>query len=369
MKIRKLIFLFALLLMLPLAFASCSKDDDTSGTPQQEKGLPMRVTIVFEPGQLGAMITNDYLQLDVREFGNDHKDSVATSFVCMRTFELTAMAVKEWAADDLQKSPGTEHRLLILTSPELLRCLEGVVLRETDHVLLLKTHLADAKAIGPDGRTHVLNVSYSDAVRQVVQRRKEYFEEAFADSVKEKNIVQKEFGPYMIVREFTTILVADSLNETLQEMFPEKKIGYANQGNLYTLGEFDIENWCLADVDEKEDMSNLSEQAFVLAYTTWMNPITQDNVFCQPMQFIDLGVFNRSFEWYWITSRYDYDIWPQSVIIGEPGNTEEKLDYIIPKYHLKSWLERWLTTPDDMPEEEWGPKAKLSVWESRIVKQ
>jgi hypothetical protein len=116
-------------------------------------------------------------------------------------------------------------------------------------------------------------------------------------------------------------------------------------------------------------MSNLSEDAFLLGYTHWVNPITVTNVFCQPIQFIDLGVFNRSYEWYWITTRAGFDNWPQAVIIGEPGNTEEKLDYIIPKYNLRSWLERWLATPDDMPEEEWAPKAKFSVWESRIVKQ
>ena len=164
MKTKKLNMLFVLLPML-LVFGSCNKDDDASDVPQEARGVPMRVTIVFEPGQLGAMSTNDFLQLDVQQFGSDHKDSVSASFICTRTFELTAMAIKEWAADDLQKSPGTDHRLLILTSPELLRCLKGVTLRDDDQVLVLKTHLADAKAAGPEGRTHVLNVSFSDAVR------------------------------------------------------------------------------------------------------------------------------------------------------------------------------------------------------------
>ena len=51
------------------------------------------------------------------------------------------------------------------------------------------------------------------------------------------------------------------------------------------------------------------------------------------------------------------------MIIGEYGNIEEKLDYIVPKYNLKSWLSRWLANPDNMPEEEWGEAPRLTIWE------
>ena len=206
-----------------LMLTACNKDDDTPDSPQEAKGVPMLVTIVFEPGQLGAMCTNDYLQLDVHTFAEEHKDSVVGSFICQRTFERTRVAIKEWAEAG-KDAPGSEHRLLILTSPELMRCMKNVTLRENDHVLMLRTWLDDAKAVGPAGRTHVLNLSYAKAVRQAVERYNANYQEIYADTL--DSFSQKECGPYKIYRTFCSVHVADSIVETLHELFPEKKIGY-----------------------------------------------------------------------------------------------------------------------------------------------
>jgi hypothetical protein len=154
--------------------------------------------------------------------------------------------------------------------------------------------------------------------------------------------------------------VADSINETLHELYPEKKIGYNTNENT---GLFDIENWGLGEIDEQEDQCNWSEMVYIMSYATIWNPICED-VFCQPIQFVDYGVFNRTYEWYWITHGYDGEQ-PQCVIIGEPGNIKQQLDYIVPNYNLSSWLSRWLANPDNMPEEEWGV-ASLTIWENVI---
>ena len=354
-RLKWLMPVLAAMLML----TACNKDDDTPDKPQEAQGVPMLVTIVFEPGQLGAMCTNDYLQLDVHTFANEHPDSVVGSFICLRTFERTRVAIREWAEAG-KDAPGSEHRLLILTSPELLRCMKNVTLRETDHVLMLKTWLDDAKAVGPAGRTHVLNVSYAKAVRQAVERFKVNYQEDYADTL--DYFAKKEYGPYKIYRTFCSVHVADSIVETLHELFPEKKIGYPFDNTNENTGLFDIENWGLGEIDEQQDQSNWSEMVFIMAYSTIVDPLSE-GVFSQPIQFVDYGVFNRTYEWYWITHDGYGGEMPQCVIIGEPGNIEEKLDYIVPKYNLKSWLNRWLANPDNMPEEEWGDAPSLTIWE------
>ena len=353
-RTKWLMSVLAVMLML----TACNKDDDTPDKPQEAKGVPMLVTIVFEPGQLGAMCTNDYLQLDVHTFANEHPDSVVGSFICLRTFERTRVAIQEWAEAG-KDAPGSEHRLLILTSPELMRCMKGVTLRENDQVLMLRTWLDDAKAVGPAGRTHVLNLSYAKAVRQAVERYNANYQEIYADTL--DSFSQKECGPYKIYRTFCSVHVADSIVETLHELFPEKKIGYPFDNTNEDTGLYDIMNWGLGEIDEQQDQCNWSEMVFIMSWATWVDPISE-GVFCQPIQFVDYGVFTRSYEWYWITHGYN-DEQPQCVIIGEYGNIEEKLDYIVPKYNLKSWLSRWLANPDNMPEEEWGEAPRLTIWE------
>jgi len=355
-RTKWLMSVLAVMLML----TACNKDDDTPDKPQEAKGVPTLVTIVFEPGQLGAMCTNDNLQLDVLTFANEHKESVAGSFICLRTFERTREAIKEWAEAG-KDAPGSEHRLLILASPELLRCMKGVTLRETDHVLMLRTWLDDAKAVGPAGRTHVLNLSYAQAVRQAVERYKVKYLEDYADTL--DYFAKKEYGPYRIYRTFCSVHVADSINETLHALFPEKKIGYFFDNTNELTGLFDIQNWGLGEIDEQEDQCNWSEMVYIMSYTTIWNPLCEE-VFCQPIQFVDYGVFNRTYEWYWITHGYNGEQ-PQCVIIGEPGNVDKQLDYIVPNYNLSSWLSRWLANPDNMPEEEWGV-ASLTIWENVI---
>ena len=196
-------------------------------------------------------------------------------------------------------------------------------------------------------------------MRQAVERYNANYQEIYADTL--DSFSQKECGPYKIYRTFCSVHVADSIVETLHELFPEKKIGYPFDNTNEDTGLYDIMNWGLGEIDEQQDQCNWSEMVFIMSYVTWMEPFI-DDTFCQPIQFVDYGVFTRSYEWYWITHGYN-DEQPQCVIIGEYGNIEEKLDYIVPKYNLKSWLSRWLANPDNMPEEEWGEAPRLTIWE------
>jgi hypothetical protein len=167
------------------------------------------------------------------------------------------VAIQEWAEAG-KDAPGSEHRLLILTSPELMRCMKGVTLRENDQVLMLRTWLDDAKAVGPVGRTHVLNLSYAKAVRQAVERYNANYQEIYADTL--DSFSQKECGPYKIYRTFCSVHVADSIVETLHELFPEKKIGYPFDNTNENTGLFDIENWGLGEIDEQQDQSAENDQ-------------------------------------------------------------------------------------------------------------
>lgn len=339
------------LLLGLVCLAACSKDDDTSKpqTPEDSQTIaPLQVTIVFEPGHLGAMCTNDYLLMDVEELVNTHKDSLVSSFICMTTFNETKQAIKDWAslaygADKRQR------RLLILTDPALMQVIEGVQLQETDHVLLLKTWLEEAKQVGPAGRTHVLNISHANAVRKAVEHRNAIYMEDYADIIGSLNKIEK--GPYRVYRLNDGVHYADSIVETLREIVPEDTW-------FYNIGES-----ALIEEDEYEDLYGISEEVYMHAYFIWNEPIDEKEM-CMPVQFIDYGVFNRSYEWYWITHR-DSPWKPQCIIIGEIGNSEEPLDYIIPKYNLKSWITRWMANPDAMPEEEWSGEAKFSIWEER----
>ena len=341
------------LLLLALVFlAACNTDDDSPSTPQAPEAKqtpPLEVTIVFEPGHLGAMCTNDFLLTDVQELADAHKDSLTSSFICMTTFKETQQAVKDWAAS-AYGADKREHRLLILTDPVLMKVLNGLQLQETDHVLLLKTWLEEAKQVGPAGRTHVLNISYANAVRKAVERRNAIYMKEYADKM--DSFRKIEGGPYRVYRLNDEIHYADSIVETLRKIVPEDTWYY------------NIEESALILEDEYEDLYGISEEVYMDAHFIWLNPLTEEGELCMPVHFIDYGVFNRSYEWYWITHRESP--WkPQCVLIGEAGNNEELLDYIVPKYNLKSWISRWMARPDTMPEEEWSGEAKFYMWEKR----
>lgn len=345
--------LCAAMLSQLILLAACHSNDDLSDiTPALKAPAPMQVTIVFEPMQLGAMITNDYLLMDVETTANGHKDSLSSNFICMSNYAETREALKEWAAM-VYGADKRQHRLLILTDPALASLMEGLQLQETDHLLMLKTWLDDAKQVGPPGRTHVLNVSCANAVKRAVERRHDAYMEEYADRL--DSIENIEYGPFEIVR-LNEINYADSINETLKEMFPEK--GWDGDDP------FGI-NVIVSNFSEQPDVSDINEYVYLFAYIMWFDPIRNNGkTLRQPIQFVDWGSFNRTYEWYWITHRESP--WrPQSFIIGEPGNSNEPLDYIIPKYDLASWINRWMAHPDNMPEEEWGSPAKLDLWEER----
>jgi len=339
-----------LLLSLLVLLAACSKDDDSPDVQPSEKSqttAPMQVAIVFAPGQLGAMCTNDNLLTDVEEMANTHKDLLASTFICMKSYEETRQAVKDWAAM-AYGADSRQHRLLILTDPVLMKVMEGVQWQESDHVLLLKTWLDEAKKVGPAGRTHVLNISFAKAVKQAVEHRRNSYMTEYADRMGSFNKI--EDGPYNVYRLNEDVHYADSIIETLREMVPESTW-------FYNIGES-----ALIEEGEYEDLYGISEEVYIHAYAIWTEPLFEEDELCMPVQFIDYGVFNRSYEWYW-TSHPDSPWKPQCFLIGEHGNSREQLDYITPKYDLKSWITRWMAHPDDMPEEEWSGSAVLDVWE------
>ena len=246
-----------------------------------------------------------------------------------------------------------QHRLLILTDPALALAMEGVQLQETDHLLMLKTWADDAKQVGPAGRTHVLNVSCANAIRQAIERRHDIYMKEYADRL--GSIENIEYGPYSLVR-LNDVNYADSINETLKEAFPEKGWNDYETNSISSLP---------LRISRLSDLAGVTSAVYLFAYLVWYNPITdKGKTLRQPAQFIDVGSYNRTYEWYWITHR-DSQWRPQCFIIGEPGNSEEPLDYIVPRYDLASWITRWMRNPDAMPEEEWGSPAKLDIWEER----
>lgn len=340
-----------ILLLLTIALlAACSKDDDSPDVqPTAEAALttvPMQVAIVFAPGQLGSMCTNDYLLTDVEELANANKDSLSCIFICRNKLTETKQAISDWATTAYGASKHRQ-RLLILTDPYLTQALEGVQLQATDYVLLLKTRLADAKQAGPAGRTHVLNISYADAVKQAVERRHDFFMQEYADSIDFDTEVK--YGPFKVFRLNENVSYADSIVETLRTFVPDD------------MWEHNIQEAPLIPSGENNDLYGISEEVYTNAYFTWLNPLSVEGELHQPIQFVDYGIFNRSYEWYWISHR-DSPWKPQGVIIGEYGNSTVEMDYITPKYDLKSWITRWMARPDNMPEEEWSGKAVFSKW-------
>ena len=128
---------------------------------------------------------------------------------------------------------------------------------------------------------------------------------------------------------------ADSLVETLLEMFPEKKVGKT----LYVgLNDISISSM---DLYRATQASYLGEIAYLMAYLMWEDPVSymKQGYFRIPIQFIDWGTINRSYEWY-IMTHLNSPWKPQAVIIGEYDNNHLPLDYIVPKYELKSCQRR-----------------------------
>ena len=88
-KMKWLMSVLAVMLML----IACNKDEDSSDIlPLPEKPettAPMEVAIVFEPGQLGSMCTNDYLLKDVEDMANAYPDSLVSTFICRSNYSET----------------------------------------------------------------------------------------------------------------------------------------------------------------------------------------------------------------------------------------------------------------------------------------
>lgn len=352
---KKLFLLLSLVLL-----AACNKDDqaDIEVVPEKLKtAAPMEVAIVFEPLQIGSMCTNDFLLKDVEDLTNAYPDTLASTFICRMNYQETHQAIKTWAslAYGAEKR---QHRLLILTDPALADAMEGVQLQETDHLLMLKTRLDDARQVGPEGRTHVLNVSLANSVRQAVAYRYQQCMEQYADTITSDTKIEYDITIWRLNED---VSYGDSIVETLQELFPEKKVGssLSVEWNDIKLGGMKLKNY--KNVDYSDLMYLMA--FFSLAMQDPLTRIKRD-ILTIPLLFCDLGTFNRSYEWFWLTHR-DSPYSSLDVLVGECANNDEPIDYIVPKYELKSWLTRWLNSPDDMPEEEWSRTAVFSPWRER----
>ena len=355
-RIKWLMPVLAVMLML----IACNKDEDSSDIlPLPEKPettAPMEVAIVFEPGQLGSMCTNDYLLKDVEDMANAYPDSLVSTFICRSNYSETNQAIKTWASQ-AYGADERRHRLLILSDPALAYAMDGVQLQPTDHLLMLKTRLDDARKLGLDGRTHVLNVSCANAIRQAIEYWHQQYLEVYADTIASVTQIENRLR---ITRLNRDVNYGDSIIETLLEMFPEKKVGIALYVEWNDIG---IDGLDLKAMKSPYD----SEMFYLLAFLSVAGPDPlsriDQGILTEIIEFTDWGAFNRSYEWFWLTHR---DTPSFNILIGEYDNNNLQLDYIVPRYELKSWLTRWMNHPDNMPEEEWSGKAIFSPWRERF---
>ena len=327
--------------LLLLTLASCGNDDsDITPAPT---AVPLQVTIVFEPGELGDNSTNDLLLSEFTDFASSHKEKAATQFISLPTTAATLQAIKDWGASTYNAT-AYEHRLLVLTTPALASLLNAVQLQSTDRVLMLSTPLADAKKAGPAGRTHVMNVSLADGVNRFLDRVYAYYNQ-FHDIY---DASEYHDGPFRIYH-LDNVTYADSISEIVHKRFPSIADGED--------GIFEV-NIITAD-DPKNDKFNL---AYLLASSLHeldgtLNGLTDDGIY-QSAAIVSLGTANQAFDFYFFSHHTSMG----NLIVGEPTNVDTRCDFISPHFPLKAWLDAWAAAPDGQPEEEWH-----GVWDGCAI--
>ena len=309
------------LLLLPLA--SCSNDDSPSDN-EAPAAVPYQVTLVFEPGELGDNSTNDLLLGEFTDFASSHKDRVATQFISLPTTAATAQAVKDWCSSSYDSTP-YEHRLLILSTPALASVLRS----------LLSTQLADAKKVGPAGRTHVMNISLADGVNRFLDRVYRYYSQ-FYDLFNPSEIHD---GPFRIYH-LNDVSYADSVSEAVHKRFPTLADG---EEGIYEV------NMNTADAP----ITDTHDAAYLLASSLFdadgnIDGFT-DNGIWQSAAIVSLGTANQSFDYFFFSHRKSIG----NLIVGEPTNVDSRCDFVSPHYPLKAWLESWTSAPDAQPEQVW----------------
>jgi hypothetical protein len=328
---KKTFIYLVLPLMTALFFIACSKDDsDSDNTSETMITVPLQVTIVFEPGELGDRGTNDRLLGELADFAATHKDKATTQFISMPTDAATTKAVRDWAAATYDATTH-EHRLLVLTSPSQVSLLSGLQMRETDRVLMLCTPLADAKKSGPTGRTHVLNVSLADGVNRFIDRWYFWFNQ-YRELFDPEDIHD---GPFRILHK-NSVNYADSIVEAVQKRFPSLRTG--DEDGIWT------SNLNVVDGDL---------QQFTYAIAGMLDNYAEyegftDNALIQSLTIASFGIGNQSFDYYFFTHGSE-----RNLLVGERTNVDSNCDYVAPRYPLKAWLDAWAANPDAQPEEEW----------------
>ena len=332
-RIRKICLLC--MLCLPLLI-SCN-DDEKGGQDATTTAEPLEVALVFEPGQLGDCSMNDQLLVDLHAFGEAHKDSVVTTFVSYSSYAETHETLRLWAAST-QDSPQRKQRLLVLASPSLAPLLTDIELQETDRLLLLRTPLADAKAVGPEGRTHVMNISLKSVVQTLIDREMAYYA-TFYDEYDPDEIYE---GPFRIIRNNASVTYADSIVETFQEYFPEQPLSDDPDEGIWQSGITD---------GTDDNLSYAQELAYSLAILfDEEESDDDDDELHQHISVVDLGMGNLGFEYYYFTHPESNT---RTLLVGDVLNVDSRLDYATVSIPLKEWLEEWMANPEGRPEEEW----------------
>lgn len=341
-------FLIFLLLIAVSLVSSCSSDDESDNLTDGASSsvAPLQVTIVFEPGQLGDKGTNDLLQREFFNFADAHKDSAATTFVSLPTYKATIQAVRDWAAGTYEvngqwsmpngQKAAHRHRLLVLTSPALGQVLTGLTLRETDRVLMLSTPLAEAKKIGPAGRTHVMNISLAAGVNRFLDRVYRYFGQ-FYDMVDAAKIHD---GPFRIYH-LDDVLYADSISEAIHKRFPSLP---DNEDGILATSIVKPDD---AEKDEQQDIAYMLA-ALLHSADGDTEGLTADDLW-QSAAVVSLGIANQSYDYYFFTHRTNVN----SLLVGERTNVDSRCDYVSPRFPLQAWLTAWAADPENRPEEEW----------------
>ena len=337
MNMKKNVLYLTLALIAATLITACNNDDDDDSgkSPETSSSAALQVAVVFEPGELGDRSTNDWLQGELADFAKAHNEQVATQFISMPTDAATTQALRTWVTAALggsaAETAAESHRLLVLTSPAQASLLSGVELRQTDRVLMLCTPLADARKVGPAGRTHVLNVSLADGVNRFIDRWYFWFRQ-YRELFEPQDIHD---GPFRIFHK-TAVNYADSIVEAVQKRFPALRTG-------------DEEGIWMSSLSVIDD----DPQQFAYALAGLLDMLVEaegftDDALIQSLTIASLGIANQSFDYYYFTHTSG-----RNLLVGERANADSNCDYVAPRYPLKAWLDAWAANPDGQPEEEW----------------
>lgn len=327
-----------LLGLLPFAVA-CTDGSHSAGDVQPVRQEQFEVTLVFEPGQLGDRSTNDRLLADLCTFGTAHADSVTTSFISYPTYAETRQALQLWAATpDADDTAQQQRRLLVVAAPSVAPLLTDIEWAANDRLLLLRTPLTDAKAVGPEGRTHVMNVSLKNILNAHIDRELARYD-AICDELAPDDVID---GPFRIIRTQAHVAWADSIVETFRERFPDQQLSDDPDEGI----------WQSGITDGTDDNPGYAQE---LAYSLAIlfdesESDDDDDELHRRISVVDLGMGNTGFEYYYFTHAGSET---RTLVVGDVLSVDSRLDYAVMTIPLNDWLETWLTNSDELPEEEW----------------